>query len=67
MLLINANTKTPTTVFRTEPRPPFKLAPPITHAAIASNSNPSPMIGVPIAVLDEAIIPASPEHRPDIA
>src|SRR6266545_3646869 len=36
---------TPKNVFTTEPRPPDKLAPPMTHAAMACNSAPAPAFG----------------------
>src|SRR5262249_43088050 len=40
-----AMSNTPKNVLMTEPRPPDKLAPPMTHAAMACNSAPAPAFG----------------------
>ncbi len=47
MLMISA----PISVLTTVPRPPFRLAPPITTAAMESSSYPSPTFGEPTLVL----------------
>ena len=49
------------------PRPPFKLAPPITTAAIASSSHDIPIFGDPKFVLEATIIAAVAAKAPEIA
>ena len=52
--------KTPNTV----PLPPKKLAPPIIHAAIASNSDCKPAFGYPESVLPAKINAPMPDKKP---
>ena len=52
--------KTPNTV----PLPPKKLAPPIMHAAIASNSDCKPAFGYPESVLPANIKAPIPDKNP---
>ena len=52
--------KTPNTV----PLPPKKLAPPIMHAAIASNSAFNPALGYPESVLPAKINAPNPANNP---
>ena len=47
------------------PSPPAKEVPPITTAAIASNSNPVPALGEADPILLVIITPAIAEAKPD--
>ncbi|MNN91760.1 hypothetical protein D3C81_2099180 [compost metagenome] len=54
--------RTPKNVLITEPRPPIKLVPPITTAAITCNSSPEPAFGSAASrreIWNNAAIPAS--------
>ncbi len=46
------------------PVPPFKLAPPITTAAMMSNSNPMAIDGSPWFSRENCINPANPKKSP---
>ena len=46
------------------PSPPFKLPPPITTAAMMSNSDPAATVGSPWRKRDICITPASPNNNP---
>ena len=48
------------------PLPPAVLVPPITTAAIASNSNPAPALGWPVVILEANKMPAKPANKPEI-
>src|SRR5918992_1086281 len=48
----------------TMPLPPARLAPPITHAAIASSSKATPTLGCAIPTREARITPASPAQKP---
>ena len=54
----------PTSALATLPRPPRKLAPPITTAAIASSSARSPKFGEPALSRPEVMIAADPGRQP---
>ena len=47
------------------PTPPVRLAPPITTAAIASSSYPSPAYGCAVARREVCTIPANPANAAD--
>src|SRR5258706_412633 len=51
---------------RTVPAPPFRLAPPITTAAMTSNSKPTATVGSPTASRDICRRPANPKNKPAI-
>ena len=55
---------TPAKTPRTVPLPPKKLAPPIIHAAIASNSDCKPALGYPESVLTAKIKAPIPDKNP---
>ena len=58
--------KVPTTVPSMWPRPPNRLAPPMTTAAMALSSSFCPAIGVATEKLAMTIIPARPPRKPDM-
>src|SRR5262245_30390144 len=58
------SSKTPASVPLTEPAPPVSSVPPMTTAAIASSSRPSPTMVTPEAEYAAASAPASPAVRP---
>ena len=49
------------------PRPPIKLAPPMTHAAMASNSNSRPASGLALPTRAVMTIPATAIKAPIVA
>jgi len=51
----------------TEPRPPIRLVPPITTAAITTSSAPIPALGSAASSREHCIIPASPASSPSTA
>ena len=55
---------TPAKTPRTVPLPPKKLAPPIMHAAIASNSDCNPALGYPESVRPAKISAPIPDRNP---
>ena len=55
---------TPANTPRTVPLPPKKLAPPIIHAAIASNSDCKPALGYPESALPAKISAPIPDKNP---
>ena len=57
-----APTRVPTSV----PRPPSRLAPPITTAPITSNSAPRPASGAPVWRREASTTPLSPAQKPDM-
>src|SRR4030042_991220 len=57
MLMINPMISTPTAVPPTEPLPPVRLVPPITTAAMASSSQPWPILGSPQPIRPDIMIP----------
>jgi len=67
MLPINPKMSTPINVFIALPLPPFKLAPPITMAAMASSSQAIPIFGDPKLVLEATITAAVAAKAPEIA
>ncbi len=58
---------TPKNVASTDPRPPIRLVPPITQAAIAESSNPIAALGSAVPSRDVCISAATPHNRPLIA
>ena len=54
----------PTMVPQIVPMPPERLVPPMTAAAIASSSMPTPCPGWPEPTREETTRPARPESRP---
>ena len=68
MFVIIARIKMPITVPQTRPNPPRRLVPPITTAAIASSSAPSPRPDVETEFMRElSRSPANPASNPMIA
>ena len=57
----------PITAPVTLPSPPCRLAPPITTAAITSNSFPIPIFVAAVDNLPVNIIPASAQKKPEAA
>lgn len=66
ILPIRPRISTPIIVWVTVPLPPDSSAPPITQAAIASSSSPTPVTGVPTAVRAVTMMPASALSPPQI-
>ena len=58
---------TPRNELITLPRPPIKLVPPMTHAAIAANSIPTPALGSTVDNRDVWLNPANAHITPLIA
>jgi hypothetical protein len=58
---------TPEKLFTTEPRPPIRLVPPMTTAAIAASSIPVPAFGSADSRYAAPNTPPNPASSPDIA
>ena len=66
MFPIMAIHKAPTTVLNALPRPPARLAPPITQAAIAFTSDPSPRAALAVDVRQQSHRPPKADITPEI-
>ena len=61
---ISAMTNMPSSAPSAEPRPPLRLAPPTTAAAITVSSYPLPVLVDAVPNRPSDTIPAAPAHRP---
>jgi hypothetical protein len=63
--LIKVIIRAPKTLPTIPPRPPKNVVPPITEAAMASNSYPNPPVGWALAIRDASIMPAKLAMTPE--